>query len=127
MLPNGTARRRTDLDAVGPAAPLNHPIILSARYSTEMFTVPRPQYACESAQSVLIKAAMSGSGKVMLAALHDAAMTPLEPAKKRPGNQNLGFFERGIFLGLGTGLLGVVASTTLLVMNRQKILGLVRW
>lgn len=127
MFPECEITRLADLGAVGPAAPLNHPVQASARYSTEMFTVPRPQYANESAQSVLIKTAMSGSSKVVLTAMHDAAMTTLEPAKKRPGNQNLGFFERGIFLGLGTGLLGVIASTTLLVMNRQKILGLVRW
>ncbi|KAK7749728.1 hypothetical protein SLS53_000307 [Cytospora paraplurivora] len=87
---------------VGPAAPEAHDPDFHYRYSTDMFSVPRPQFvekppiAFQKAEELLL-----GSSKaVTTSTLREAAVKPLPP-KNQSDNKAIGFFEQGFLTGAG--------------------------
>ncbi|KAL3422098.1 Aldehyde dehydrogenase family 3 member B1 [Phlyctema vagabunda] len=68
---------------VGPASLPAHPHQLHPRYTTEMFSQPRPQVIEQVKDSEI-----------------STEIKDLRPTGQRPGHA-VGFFEQGIFLGLG--------------------------
>lgn len=87
---------------VGPAAPTAHRPDFHYRYSTDMFSVARPQFV-EKPPANFQKAEdlLSGSSKkVTMSTLREAAVKPLPPTKQSE-NKAIGFFEQGLFTGAG--------------------------
>jgi len=80
---------------VGPPSPTDHPHALHPRYTSAMFSVPRPQFTNPASP-------LPSPHKLM-----ELALKQLKPTGQRPGHA-IGFFEQGILLGLG--------STTLVVL-----------
>lgn len=87
---------------VGPAAPEARDPDFHYRYSTDMFSVPRPQFvekppaAFQKAEELLL-----GSSKaVTTPTLREAAVKPLPPTGQSD-NKAIGFFEQGFLAGAG--------------------------
>jgi hypothetical protein len=99
---------------VGPAAPSNAEVDYKYRYSTNMFSLPRPQYISRvPAELSLIEQHISAgkaSNASKVAQLRKLAVKALPSTGQRPGYA-LGFFEQGILLGIGL-FLSVVVPTT---------------
>jgi hypothetical protein len=108
---------------VGPAAPVS-PLAPPARhkYSIEMFSSPRPQYTTSASAKddvALVDSILAGfhepaRQQTALQKL-DATMggkqgRVLQPKKIQPMGDQLGFFEQGILLGLGS-VLAIAIST----------------
>ncbi|EPE34796.1 ALDH-like protein [Glarea lozoyensis ATCC 20868] len=69
--------------------PVSSPHSLHPRYTTEMLSVPRPK---------IINTVATIPSSVE--ELHESALQPLKPVGQKMGHA-LGFFEQGIFIGLG--------------------------
>jgi hypothetical protein len=80
---------------VGPASPVNHPHALHPRFTSDMFSTPRPQF-------ITPPTPLPAPSK-----LKELALKPLKPTSQRPGHA-IGFFEQGILLGLGSTALVVL-------------------
>lgn len=93
--------RLTHFLEVGPAAPLNAPVNRSLRYPIDLFQVPRAQYITPSSWSQLAAQVLQDSGRKASAKAFDEASQKLLPSIKRLEAGQVGFFEQGIFLGLG--------------------------
>ncbi|KAF2812727.1 ALDH-like protein [Mytilinidion resinicola] len=86
---------------LGPAAPLSSPVERSIRYPTALFTVQRSQFVTPSVQSQLVRQMLhdpsgSASEKVL-----QKMSEKLLPSTKRMKEGQVGFFEQGIFIGIG--------------------------
>ncbi|KAF2500889.1 ALDH-like protein [Lophium mytilinum] len=86
---------------VGPAAPLSSPVERSTRYPTALFTVQRSRFVTPSVQSQLVRQTLhdpsfSASEKVL-----QKVSDKLLPSVKRMKEGQVGFFEQGIFTGIG--------------------------
>ncbi|KIW88815.1 uncharacterized protein Z519_10299 [Cladophialophora bantiana CBS 173.52] len=87
---------------VGPATPLNHPMLVSLRYTTEFFSVPRPQYIsppADSARLLRIIERNTEDKQDLLATLSTGSKAASHSPNRSPGG-GLGFFEQGIVIGL---------------------------
>jgi aldehyde dehydrogenase (NAD+) len=86
---------------LGPAAPASHPIICISRYSVEMFSRLKPAYITPpAAQAALSNALSDENGRKASAELLGAATMEIKE-KKRQESIAIGYFEQGIFIGLG--------------------------
>ncbi|KAF2021436.1 ALDH-like protein [Aaosphaeria arxii CBS 175.79] len=99
---------------LGPIAPLFHPFDLEKRYTVEHFTRAAPAFASQSTNkaSEQVRRALNGDVKSGQALL-DAATQPIQEAKRAEWIA-LGFFEQGIFIGLGVyglPLLGCIGAS----------------
>jgi len=95
---------------VGPASPLTHAPSYPYRYTTDMFSVPRPQFTSPSkssshdpASSIL---SFNQKDKASIKDIRKLALKPLKPTGQGKG-EAIGFFEQGIITG-GMVLFGVV-------------------
>jgi hypothetical protein len=73
--------------SVGPPSPTNHSHALHPRFTSDMFSTPRPQF-------ITPPATLPAPSKLM-----EIALKQLKPTGQRPGHA-IGFFEQGILLGL---------------------------
>ncbi|EED24419.1 PutA family dehydrogenase, putative [Talaromyces stipitatus ATCC 10500] len=93
---------------VGPPSPETSSLTSSfhVRYTTDLFSIPRPQYILKTPLSQQIQQCLSVEDNRSTAAWQSALISQLSKQitatrqKRRPGGQ-LGFFEQGILLGLG--------------------------
>lgn len=72
---------------IGPPSPTNHSHALHPRFTSDMFSTPRPQF-------ITPPATLPAPSKLM-----EIALKQLKPTRQRPGHA-IGFFEQGILLGL---------------------------
>jgi len=86
---------------VGPAAPLSSPVERYIRYPTALFTVQRSRFVTPSVQSQLVWQTLHdpscGASEKVLQKVSDKLL----PSTKRMKEGQVGFFEQGIFVGLG--------------------------
>jgi len=101
---------------VGPAAPSSQLTTPSShKYSVEMFSSPKPQFIAPPADDLLIVDRLlrefqnTTSQTACLQKMQSVAVNPLPKTGQPPGHA-LGFFEQGIFLGLGVFLTTVIPS-----------------
>ncbi|RSM11057.1 hypothetical protein CDV31_006956 [Fusarium ambrosium] len=80
---------------VGPAAPRGFSTNLSTRFSLDMFSVPRPQFAQATPLSSTLNALLRETTSVRD---KDKLWNSLRPENRGPPKQDVGYFERG-FLG----------------------------
>ncbi|KAJ3524038.1 hypothetical protein NM208_g12208 [Fusarium decemcellulare] len=84
---------------VGPAAPHGFPTNLPTRFSLEMFSVPRPQFSqntqLSSKLDTLLRQTTSTKDKNEL-------WKSLRPEERGPAKQDVGYFERGVLVGIST-------------------------
>jgi len=89
----------------GPAAPLAHAPDLAYRYTTEMLSLPRPQYVASPAPAEVLRATeelLDGAGKgVTPQKLRALATRPLKPMGQRKSLETLDFFASGLFTSGG--------------------------
>jgi aldehyde dehydrogenase (NAD+) len=86
---------------LGPAAPDFHPLTVSARYSTSQFSRAAPAFITPpSSQPYLSKALISKDQRKAAAELLSTATQEIKE-KKRKESIAIGYFEQGIFIGLG--------------------------
>ncbi|CAM1508470.1 Fc.00g053180.m01.CDS01 [Cosmosporella sp. VM-42] len=86
---------------VGPATPIAHSPDICYRYNTNMFSISRPQVIQALPGSVDKAEKLIGGEKGVTAqSLRALAVKPLKPTGQ-PGNEFVGFFETGIFMGAG--------------------------
>lgn len=108
---------------VGPAAPMAHEPDFLYRYSRDMFSVARPQFAekpprvFREVEDLLSGGAGKGKARdksASPAALREKAVKPLPPTGQSE-NTSVGFFEVGLMTGAAiymTAVLPAVAYTT---------------
>ena len=86
---------------LGPAAPSNHPIDVEKRYTTQHFTRASPAYiASPASQSALSQVVTSKDSRKPAADLLAKASQEIKEGK-RAESIAIGYFEQGIFIGLG--------------------------
>lgn len=100
---------------VGPAAPCGSAVDYKYRYSPEMFSISRPQYisALPTELSVVDEHLVPGwnsNGTSKAKKLRSLATQQL-PSTGQGQGFDIGFFEQGIFLGLGVVLTIVMPAT----------------
>jgi aldehyde dehydrogenase (NAD+) len=84
---------------LGPSAPAFHPMVQGSRYTVDMLTRPAPAFIVPlEAQAVLSKTL--GDESKAAAELLGAATQEIQE-KKRKESIAIGYFEQGIFIGLG--------------------------
>jgi hypothetical protein len=83
---------------VGPAAPIGFPVSIKARYSKEMFSVPRPEFINFPARSIAVAKALDGEEPDVERKLREEAQKALPPTGQPPGRA-VGFFEQGLVTG----------------------------
>jgi hypothetical protein len=120
---------------VGPAAPAS-PLAPPVRhkYSTEMFSSPRPQYTASASAKddvALVDSILAGFHEParQQAALQklDATMggkqgRVLQPKKIQPMGDQLGFFEQGILLGLGSVVVFAISTVGISILAWKRLL-----
>lgn len=86
---------------LGPAAPSSHPIDIEKRYTTNHFTRASPAYITPPAsQSAIAKVVAGKDARKAATELLTQASQEIKQ-EKRPEWIAIGFFEQGIFIGLG--------------------------
>jgi aldehyde dehydrogenase (NAD+) len=86
---------------LGPAAPSFHPTDVEKRYTTQHFTRASPAYiAPPSSQSALLQVVASKDSRKSAAELLAKASQEIKESK-RAESIAIGYFEQGIFIGLG--------------------------
>jgi aldehyde dehydrogenase (NAD+) len=86
---------------LGPAAPSNHPIDVEKRYTTQHFTRLSPAYISSPAsQSALSQVFTSKDSRKSAADLLAKSSQEIKEGK-RAESIAIGYFEQGIFIGLG--------------------------
>lgn len=86
---------------LGPIAPSNHPIDVEKRYTVQHFSRPSPAYIVPSkSQSTLQKAVASKDARKAAAEMLAKATQEIKE-QKRAESIAIGYFEQGIFIGLG--------------------------
>jgi aldehyde dehydrogenase (NAD+) len=86
---------------LGPAAPSNHPIDIEKRYTTQHFTRSSPAYiASPASQSALSQVFTSKDSRRFAADLLAKSCQEIKEGK-RAESIAIGYFEQGIFIGLG--------------------------
>ncbi|RMJ17562.1 hypothetical protein CDV36_002742 [Fusarium kuroshium] len=93
---------------VGPAAPRGFSTNLSTRFSLDMFSVPRPQFAQATPLSSTLNALLRETTSVRD---KDKLWNSLRPENRGPPKQDVGYFERGFLVGASTIVLPVVLGT----------------
>lgn len=100
---------------VGPAAPSGTAIEYKYRYSSEMFSISRPQYisALPTELSVVDEHLIPGwnANRATKAKQLRSLATQKLPGTGQAQGYDIGFFEQGIFLGLGIVLSIAVPAT----------------
>lgn len=100
---------------VGPAAPRESAMEYKYRYSSEMFSISRPQYisALPTELSVVDEHLVPGwnSNRTTKAKQLRSLATQKLPGTGQAQGYDIGFFEQGILLGLGIVLTIVVPAT----------------
>ena len=86
---------------VGPAAPLSRAISLDNRYLTEHFTRAVPAYVMTAETQAALSDALAGKESRRAATELFVKATQEINEKKRAESIAIGFFEQGIFIGLG--------------------------
>ncbi|KAF2192022.1 hypothetical protein K469DRAFT_622015 [Zopfia rhizophila CBS 207.26] len=86
---------------LGPAAPSSHPINLETRYSPSQFTRPVPQFITPPPRQAALGSILRDQTlkRLILELMEDA--TKEIRVSKRPESIATGFFQQGIFIGLG--------------------------
>jgi aldehyde dehydrogenase (NAD+) len=84
---------------LGPAAPQHVSLDVNQRYTVEHFTRAAPVFVSKPAGNDTAKNALDGNSKVISVLMKEAVAEIKE--KKRPDWIAHGFFEQGIFIGLG--------------------------
>ncbi|GAB7351468.1 hypothetical protein MBLNU459_g2127t1 [Dothideomycetes sp. NU459] len=96
---------------VGPAFPANHPVVISTRYPTALFTKPVPAFTMPSSKSKAVESALlaaSASDRATaLRKLYAEATSALAKDKKQEKQirAHFGFFEQAMLFNLGWVLL----------------------
>jgi aldehyde dehydrogenase (NAD+) len=86
---------------IGPAAPSSHAIDLDNRYSTGQFTRAVPAYVVVAKTQAGVSNMLTGKESRKAATELLAKATQEIKEKKRAESIAIGFFEQGIFIGLG--------------------------
>jgi len=90
----------THLITVGPAAPSNYAMNIETRYTKEMFSSPRPQFTESRLRGRNLLNSPVSSNKDKASNLLKEVLKPL-PALSQPPGGAIGFFEQGLFIGVG--------------------------
>ena len=100
---------------VGPQAPDGFILSVSPRYTSEMFSIPHPEAFKHTSTltpdlTILLDGTTSSQGKKnKLKKLHDISLPQIKEGTGPP----VGFFEQGLFVGLGVTLSTLIVSTTI--------------
>lgn len=86
---------------LGPTAPSNHPIDVEKRYTTLHFSRPSPAYILPSKSQGALQKVVAGKDARKAATEMLATATQEIKEQKRPESVAIGYFEQGIFIGLG--------------------------
>lgn len=106
----------TDTCQVGPAFPAHHPVVVSSRYPTALFTKSTPALVTPSPKSKAIQTALSAPSATDrangLRKLYTEAVADLGGDKKREKQirAHFGFFEQAMLFNLGWVLLSAVGT-----------------
>lgn len=84
---------------LGPTAPIYYVFDLEKRYTTEHFIRSTPVFITPPVDDEQLRNVFQGNRKLMQAQMEKATQELRE--KKRPESIAIGFFEQGIFIGLG--------------------------
>lgn len=84
-----------------------YPVVLSTRYSLEMLSVPRPRYVQKTDLSSTLDAILR-DGSVPRG--QSKKLEALQADKRGPTQQDVGYFERGVFVGAATISLPLLAA-----------------
>jgi len=86
---------------LGPAAPFSSPVERSVRYPTALFTIQRSQFVTPSVQSQLVWQALHDPSCSVSEKVLQKVSEKVVPRAKRTKEGQVGFFEQGIFIGIG--------------------------
>lgn len=92
---------------LGPASPQGQTPTIHPRYHPNLFTRPSPQHATDSDRSLSLAGLVDGTVDVKTGvSKFDLGVTEM----KEPEGGAIGFFEQGVFLGLGVRLSGIIVA-----------------
>lgn len=86
---------------LGPTAPSNHPIDVEKRYTAQHFSRSSPAYIVPSKSQTSLQKAIAGKDAKKAAAELLAKASVEIKEQKRAESVAIGYFEQGIFIGLG--------------------------
>ncbi|KAF2648386.1 ALDH-like protein [Lophiostoma macrostomum CBS 122681] len=85
---------------VGPATPRHTPVDRSLRYPINLFSISHAEYATAT-MSDAVHEIIRNTDSHYLVKLFKEVAVPLKPQTPRSGGGQIGFFEQGIYIGLG--------------------------
>ncbi|KAJ9130729.1 Aldehyde dehydrogenase [Pleurostoma richardsiae] len=97
---------------VGPAAPEGHPLTLSTRYPSSLFTAPRPRFAKSTTAFEHLWRITDGGQTAPVAEID--LLEKIEVERRLPVKHVMGYFEGAVLVGLATSMTPVVVGLSAL-------------
>jgi hypothetical protein len=105
---------------LGPANPLYQPFDLVRRYSTKLFSMPRPHYVVKTSASENLATAIGVDGEREAKQVLKDALQPLV-TEKRPSGKGIGYFEQGLLMNVSLVLISGMSVTTGMIIGGWKL------